>query len=484
MSKNIHRGFVATLAAGALTLSLAPMASANNQIDTDGPAVVAPPAETVESAQVFRIADSTRILTAIEASQSRSDWGEGLEFISDLRWDCSASIPLDGTPTPDGIQAGDKILVINGSVIGLVGGVVGGLVIPSPGDANFDAFIGAFFGAFAGEFTAVGVECEAVELGEDVARGRMDIIVARADDYPDALAAGPLADVLNAPILLNPSSSLDADVAAEINRLGSLGGARYTTVHILGGTNALSDGVKDSILGLANVDNVVRYQGIDRYETAVGIATQTINNYNFETPFKPRDVNAYITTGINFPDALAAGAAAANNDGVVVLTDGTQLDRRGFTEQFLINLSNLVKGGVVNTSENFAVGGPSAAAAATFDIRLAPNGAYVGADRYETATLTAAATFGPGFSGDYAVVSGEGFADALVAGGFIANLDGPLLLTRATTLSPVTAGYLNATVKNGDRIFTFGGPDSLRLAVTDEIKALLEAKFAIDPEIR
>ena len=109
------------------------------------------------------------------------------------------------------------------------------------------------------------------------------------------------------------------------------------TVHLLGGTSALSNAVDSAILGLSNVDRTVRYRGIDRYETAVTISEATVDRYGFDSGVEtPRDANAYLTTGINFPDALAAGAAAANNDGVVVLTKGELPDPRGFTEEFLI----------------------------------------------------------------------------------------------------------------------------------------------------
>lgn len=617
MSKFINRGVFATFAAGALTLSLAPVAMATPD-DSDGRVNVSVPEETAQSAEVFRIADSTRITTAIEASQSRTDWGRDTNGSLDpnARWDCEAPTQpfnLDGTPVPAPYAVGDRISVINGIITGQIDGTVrgqlageidgtvnglifgelagalrgdidgtidadiagdvtglilgliagefgadfngeldgdaAGVLINFPGpvdpvllDVNGDVvgtidgelfavllaqiaaeldaellgnvdaeltgeflgdFLGEFFGGFEGgfegffggrlvanfdgELNGVAVVCEAIfdgtfSGGEGLP---MDIIVARADDYPDALSAGPLADVLNAPILLNPTDSLNADVAAEITRLGSLGGARSTTVHVLGGTNAISGPVAAAILGLPAVNDVVRYQGIDRYQTATSIAAATVNWYGIQSGADLEEVNAYLTTGINFPDALAAGAAAAFNDGVVLLTDGETLDRRGFTEDFLENLQTIVElPGAPNTTENFAVGGPSARAAAAFDIRLAPNGAYVGANRYETATLTATATFGPVASGQFAVVSGETFPDALVAGGYIANLDGPLLLTKADSLSPVTAAYLTAVVMNGDRIFTFGGPDALKASVTAEIAAVLEAKFAIDDEIR
>ena len=458
MSNKIRRGAIATLAAGAMSLSLVPSAFAALD-DSDGAPPVIVPEEEISEAEVFRIADVDRIATAIEASQSRTDWGQ-IYSNTQLVWDCSVSgFWMDGMPVfHDGWEVGDYYFPVWDSPHQ-----------PRPSDPQ--------------------VRCEVVE-GETTTWGKMDIIVARADEYSDALAAAPLADVVDAPILLNPTASLRADVAAEIERLADVAngdGDRegWVTVHLLGGTNALSHDVENAIDRIDGVDRTLRYQGIDRYQTAVNIAEVTVDSYGLESGADGNDVNVYLTTGINFPDALAAGAAAANNDGVVLLTKGTVLDSRNFTDQFLIDLELWVDDDRwdINTSEIFAAGGPSATAAADFDIRLADE--FVGVDRYETATLTAEGVFDLDLDGvdNFAVVSGEGFADALVASGYIANLDGPLLLTRATSLTDVTADYLFDNVEDGDRIFTFGGPDSLRLAVTDAIRDLLMEKFEIDPEI-
>lgn len=514
MSMKTQRGIVATLAAGALSLTLAPSAFAAS-IDTDD-GFVAVPDEEVMSAGIYRIADSTRILTAIEASQSRNDWGQSTTT-TNLVWECSIDgVWPDGTPAAEGLEAGESAyfggITLGGTYAGYTWGDWTGagfgigwfngeifrtngrmMELEGYGAIGFvegGEWEGMEFGFWNGTGWVTMVRCEVVE-DVDTTWSKMDIIVARADEYSDALAAAPMADVLDAPILLNPTDALNADVKAEIARLAALvpndveaeGHENLVTVHLLGGTNALSHDVENAIEAIANVDVVARYQGIDRYQTAVEIAKQTINHYGLESGADGNDVNVYLTTGVNFPDALAAGAAAANNDGVVLLTKGTVLDSRGFTEDFLIDLETWVLDEIwdINTSEIFAVGGPSATAAADFDIRLADS--YVGADRYETATITATEVFKGQDVDFFAVVSGEGFADALVASGFIANLDGPLLLTRATSLTPVTADYIEANVANGDAVITFGGPDSLRLAVTDAIADLLEAKFAIDPEI-
>ncbi|HHU09566.1 MAG TPA: hypothetical protein GXZ60_06080, partial [Intrasporangiaceae bacterium] len=375
MSNKNTRGVFAALAAGALALSMAPNALATVN-DPDGAPIVNVPDEKVSNAEVFRIADSTRILTAIEASESRTDWGDIDKYddTTDLFWSCSKT----GYPLDDKRVKGDGWAV---------------------GDFFYPVYIGL---PMVGE-----VKCTVVEKVTEVGAtyGSMDIIVARSDDYPDALAAAPLADVLNAPILLHPTTApagSDANgngvmdsVEAEIKSLAKVGAHEdvSVTVHLLGGTQALAHSVENGIDGIENVDNTLRYQGLNRYETAAEIARVTVDEYELASGAGLHDVNVYLTTGENFPDALSAGAAASNNDGVVLLTQATKLDTYDFTLDFLKDLRNWVDDDNrhINTSEIFAVGGPSATAAAG-SIDLAAS--YVGVNRYETATLTAEATFG------------------------------------------------------------------------------------------
>ena len=458
MSKNIGRGVLAAAAAGAMALTLGAPAMAAVDDPDQGINVSVPP-EYVSKAEVLRIADSTRILTAVEASESRT-WGRKLSSntVTTLKWSCSVdSFWLNDLPV--NFYPGDWEL----------------------GDVFYPTM----------DWTGAQVSCEVVvDESTTTWSGKVDIIVAREDDYPDAISAAPLADVLNAPILLHPTNLINGElhpaVQAEIQRLANYyPGNIHVTVHLLGGTNALSHGVENKIDVIPGVDRTLRYQGVDRFQTAANIARVTVDEYGLESGADGNDVNVYLTTGHDFADALSAGAAAANNDGVVLLTAGEELDRRGITDQFLMDLETWVNDDRwdINTSEIFAVGGPSTRAAAAFDIRLADS--FWGADRYETAVAAAEGVFdlSPIGRDNFAVVSGHTFADALVASGFIANLDGPLLLTNPLSLTDVTADYIEENVEDGDRVITFGGPDALRVAVTNEIKALLAAKFAVDPEI-
>lgn len=433
MSKNLRRG-VATLGVGALALTLAPFSSAD-VIDPDLPITIQP----VAGASVYRIADRDRIGTAIEAAQSRNDWGRGA---TQLVWDCDGNnvTPFDGRPVnTNRWEEGDQIQVP--------------VTLPNPTNNQ--------------------VTCTAVTA--PAGQQFMDIVVARSDDYADALAATPLADVIDAPVLINPTATLDARNAAEIRRLAGLRGNAFVTVHLLGGTNALSHDVENAIDAVQGVDLTLRYQGIDRYQTAVTLGAVTVQFYGIESGANIRNINPYVTTGVNFPDALAAGAAAAENDGIVLLTRGEQMDRRGFTEDFLTELNTWVNDDQgpwwlqdVNTTENFAVGGPAVRALRAADVRVAAE--YDGRDRFETATLTASDTFDD--PSNFAVVSGWNYPDAVVASAYIANSDGPLLLSDPKRLTPVTASYLSANVDNGDKVITFGGTGTLSVGVTQAIADL------------
>jgi len=448
MSKNIGRGALAAAAAGAMVLTMASSASALS-VDPDPDFGVGP--IYTRGANLYSIADTDTILTAIKASKARTDWGHLVQTPTPNKWVCSGNYV--GSPSWEALNGSPAIDTVFENGQWVQKAVPAGTVRTVP--------IWIWGGSGVG-WTTTTVTCEVKNDGP-ILSGTMDIMVSRVDDYPDALAATTLADVADAPILLNPTDALDPRVEAEIKRLSALGKSRnqYVRVHVLGGTDALSHAVYNAIDILPTVDNTIRYQGIDRYETAATLAGATISR-GIASGAGKRDVNVYLTTGHDFADALAAGAAAAENDGVVLLTAGSRFDNLGgsgksFTLEFLTNLRDIVGSNHLNTTENFAVGGPSAKAVADAGVRTKAR--YVGADRYETATKTATGTFRS--HSNYAIASGFTFGDALIASGFIANADGPLLLTEPGTasnqLNGFTADYLKANLDDKDNVFVFGG---------------------------
>ena len=261
------------------------------------------------------------------------------------------------------------------------------------------------------------------------------VVLARADDYPDALVGAPLAAARNAPLLLTQGASLPkatADALATVLAKGS-------TVYVLGGSKAVPDSVATQLSDLGY--QVTRYAGADRYATAVAVA---------DALGDPGVV--LLATGANFPDALAAGPAAAHVQGVVLLTDGGSMPAA--TNAYLAGHAATV----------YAVGGPAA--------KADPDAtAVVGADRYATAADLAARLFaGPTLVG---LATGTSFPDALSGGAQLARAGGPLLLATPTGLPAATSGYL-AAVKTGlTAVHLFGGTNALTDNVTTQLKNAL-----------
>lgn len=274
------------------------------------------------------------------------------------------------------------------------------------------------------------------------------VVIARSDDFPDALGGTPLAAAVDGPMLLTPSPAniaafglddgLDARSRDELDRVLPNG----ATVYVLGGPVAVPTSV-DSELTLAGY-NVERLGGDNRFDTAVLIADEVSAD----------PANVLLTTGLNFPDALAAGAAAAAVDGVVLLTNGTSA--AAATAAWL-----LANPGVTQ----YAIGGPSATAHPAAQ-------AIVGSTRYETATLTAEEFFDDPIQ--VGVARGDLFPDALGGGAHIARRGGPLLLSDPTTLTPAgqvafTRDYLVANAASIEAAHLYGGEVALSATVAVQV---------------
>lgn len=280
--------------------------------------------------------------------------------------------------------------------------------------------------------TAVAVSQD--EFGDG---GANSVVLARADLFPDALAAVPLAVQRGGPLLLTWPDRLDARSDAELRRVLPAG----HTVHIVGGSVALSPAVEQRVVELGY--EVVRYGGADRYDTAVTIARDGLT----------APVALLVATGHDFPDALAAGAAAAQLGAAVVLTDGERLP--AVTVDYVAAHANL---------RRFAVGGPAARADTGAE-------ALLGATRYETALVVADAFFPqPAVIG---ITTGERFPDALAGGAHLARLGGPLLLSPSDRLHDVIGGYLESRGPSVRAAVLYGGTAALAPTVETQLRAAL-----------
>ncbi|MFF1571190.1 cell wall-binding repeat-containing protein [Leifsonia sp. NPDC058292] len=121
-------------------------------------------------------------------------------------------------------------------------------------------------------------------------------IIATGRTFPDALAATGAAGARHAPIVLVDGMK-PALTSKELLLLSDLG---VTTASLTGGDAVVSAGIKAQLAkaGIA----VTRYGGADRYGTAA-----LLNQAYFSAG---SSTSAFLATGLDFPDALAAGALA------------------------------------------------------------------------------------------------------------------------------------------------------------------------------
>jgi hypothetical protein len=243
------------------------------------------------------------------------------------------------------------------------------------------------------------------------------VVLARADDYPDALVGGPLAAARNAPLLLTEGSALPAATAAEVARVLPAGG----TVYVLGGTTAVPATVVAQLTALG-------------YQVATALGSPT---------------TVLLATGTNFPDALAAGPAAAHVHGAILLTDGSTVPAETATYLAGAHLT-------------YAVGGPAAAAVPSAI-------AILGSDRFATAAAVAAKFFPS--SAIVGVATGAGFPDALAGGAQLALMGGPLLLSSDTSVPASTMSYLTADHTTLTNVYVYGGTTVLSSTVLAQLTA-------------
>ncbi len=257
--------------------------------------------------------------------------------------------------------------------------------------------------------------------------------VATGANFPDALAGGAAAAKDDGPLLLVTPDSIPSSIATELRRLNP------GRIVVLGGTRAVSSAVQDALQGYT-AGSVTRVSGADRYATAAALATQF-----------PNGSPVYLATGLNFPDALSATAAAAAQHAAILLTEPNAVPAATAAALATLHPSSIT-----------IVGGTSVVSAGVAS-QLAAYSAKVsrigGADRYATAVAVATTEF-PGATGAL-VASGAGFADAL-AGGPVAGTHGePLLLAAPTCLPQPTAKQVPSLT----HITLLGGPAALGAGV-------------------
>lgn len=296
-----------------------------------------------------------------------------------------------------------------------------------------------------------------------------DVLLATAEDFPDALAAGALAADLDAPVLLTAPESLPAVVRTELARLAT------RRVWVLGGPRAVGEEVVETLR--ADGYEVHRLADASRYGTARAVALRA----GAPTGEAVVALGEHPEAERAWADAVAAGALAAAPGHVpTLLTRADDLPPE--TAEALAELG---------VRRVLLLGGTAAVGPAVeqhlrelgYDVRR-----VAGASRYDTSIALADMALERFGAGAHPVVfaSGRDFPDALAAGAVAAAVDGPLVLVPPANLGGSTDEWLRQ--RKWAEAVVVGGPASASDRVVAQLDAavrnvpVLEAAVAPEPQ--
>ncbi|HTS15426.1 MAG TPA: cell wall-binding repeat-containing protein, partial [Candidatus Sulfotelmatobacter sp.] len=254
-----------------------------------------------------------------------------------------------------------------------------------------------------------------------------------------------------------------------------------TRIVVLGGTASVNATIFNLLTAkaplVAGVHDITRLWDADRYGTAVKISLDTY-------PSSPASGAVFLASGLAFPDALSAAAAAAHLGAPLLLVPGTQANLSAVPEVTdeltrLAPTTVYIAGGTASVSS-----GIEAAVHGMFPTAAIVR--FAGANRYETATKIADHFFQspavPPFAATPVhtvyVASGLNFPDALAGAALAGSQGAPLLLVPGTSPNldgVVVAGHKVIVEEFGstrlfpNRVIIFGGSGAISTGIETEL---------------
>lgn len=250
-------------------------------------------------------------------------------------------------------------------------------------------------------------------------------VLAYGGNFPDALAAGPLAKKYNAPILLTEAQRLSTITKQTLSDL------KVKNVIIVGGTAVISSNVENEIKDLGI--NVTRLAGQDRYDTAIEIAK------------KMGDIQeVVVVSGEDYGDALSVSPIAAEKNIPIILVPNDSLTS---------SIQNYISS--VTIAHTYFIGSDSQINDSV--LSQFPNVERItGNDNY-TRNVAVIQRFESQLDlSDVVLATGNGFADALAGSAYAALKKAPVLLVD-NVYNQTTTDYLTSKRGKIDQLDVLGG---------------------------
>lgn len=245
--------------------------------------------------------------------------------------------------------------------------------------------------------------------------GAEEVVLARGDDFADALASTPFAAKIDGPILLTTGNSLKSSTAKEIKRLNA------GKVWVIGGPNAISDKVVNQLRNM-NL-KVERVAGKDRIQTSVNIANKMGSSHQ----------TAIVVNRDQFPDAIAIAPYAAKKKIPIILSEKSSLSSTN---------SNFLK----KVNKTYLIGGEAVLSNSL--LRKVPNGERIAGGNRHVTSVRIAEKFFSGSEMPF-ITTGEDFADGLTGSVLAAKRNQPILLVEQNSVDNTVKRFIkNNRVKN------------------------------------
>lgn len=295
-------------------------------------------------------------------------------------------------------------------------------------------------------------------------------ILARMDDFADAMSATGLAGVLAAPIILTDRNSLSAAAAAELTRLG------VKNVYIIGGKGAMPGAFESQLAALGVTGTVQRVYGSEYFDTSVECAKKISEHGGSIT-------RAIVAYGQNFQDALSISSYAYKYHVPILLeTPGATSAERSLTQDALNLLNTTYASAAI-----YVPGGPGAVSVASvegvFGASLRGGKRIYGQTGYDTSNELATYFVGTGelSAATACIATGAEAAkgvDALAGAALVGKNGGVMLLASAQPQMEAenyTAidGFLAGNAASVKSCYVLGGAYVLPSSFKARVDALL-----------
>ncbi|WP_053942910.1 cell wall-binding repeat-containing protein [Kallipyga gabonensis] len=302
------------------------------------------------------------------------------------------------------------------------------------------------------------------------------VILATGQNFADALTANGLTNLYQAPILLTKSNSIPESVMAYLKAQQAAG--KLENVLIVGKSDAVSNSISEVLTKMRL--SVASVGGANRFETAIEVAKLLkADPSEGKIPFAENAIRVadrvnpntdgysetyFLANGFSFADALIASVPSSRYGYPILLTDGSN-HLRPETKSFL---DDAFKAGKLN--KILVMGGTAVVSeGAKSDVPGSKVDRLYGQNRYQT--NMAVNEYFKNATKVY-VVTGEKYADALVAGHLAAENNAAILMVNPKGLTKEQSDWIKKNDKITDYVIV-GGDNAVSEKVEMEIEDIV-----------